>query len=244
MNEKIARPVFTFLALSVSFTAIYVESWRYDPARLEARATKGQPEAEYRLGKAYFDGYVLSKDHKLAATWLAKAAAQGHARAQTDLALMYAKGLGVGQSYTEAAKWYRRAADQNFAVAQNQLGVLYARGRGVARNLDEAIKWFSRASDHNCGTARKNLTMALAARSGSAQSLQYKGKVYSAVKVQKVEPDGLTVSFEPERGGFGVAKLLFAELPAEVQQRYGFSASWSPRESGVTRLTCLAIQQL
>jgi len=239
MKKRYFRPAVILLAVAASFSAIYLGTWKYDPARLEKRALAGQAEAQYRLGKAYFSGYLVRKNYRTSAMWLAKAAAQSHLRAQTGLALMYAKGLGVRQDLPEAARLYREAAEQGSAEAQNQLGVLYAQGQGVPRDLNEAVKYFSRAAEQGCKTARQNLGIALAARAGNRFPVSVKGKVYSATVVS-IGMDTLTVAFEPKVGALGLATIRFSDLPAELRQRYGFRSSRQPlAEAGLTRLSSL-----
>ena len=51
------------------------------------------------------------------------------------------------------------------------------------------------------------------------------GKAYEKVTLERVEPDGLIVSFAPVEGGSGTAKLKFRNLPAELQERFGYDAA-------------------
>jgi hypothetical protein len=53
------------------------------------------------------------------------------------------------------------------------------------------------------------------------------GKTYEKVILDKVEADGLLVLFSPVEGGSGTAKLKFRNLPAELQERYGYDADRS-----------------
>jgi hypothetical protein len=48
------------------------------------------------------------------------------------------------------------------------------------------------------------------------------GKVYEKVTLEKVDPDGLLVTYVPTGGGSGTAKLKFRNLPAELQARFGY----------------------
>jgi len=48
------------------------------------------------------------------------------------------------------------------------------------------------------------------------------GHVYHHAKVTLVEPDGLTVKYIPDGGGFGGIKIPFGDLPLEYQQQYGY----------------------
>jgi len=51
------------------------------------------------------------------------------------------------------------------------------------------------------------------------------GKVYEKVTLEKVDPDGLLVTYVPAGGGSGSAKLKFRNLPTELQERFGYDAA-------------------
>src|SRR5262245_41524656 len=48
------------------------------------------------------------------------------------------------------------------------------------------------------------------------------GKTYEKTTLERVDPDGLLVTFAPVEGGSGSAKLKFRNLPAELRERYGY----------------------
>jgi hypothetical protein len=48
------------------------------------------------------------------------------------------------------------------------------------------------------------------------------GAIYRNVRVERVEPDGLTVRYIPLAGGLGIVKIKFDELANEWRQQYGF----------------------
>jgi len=48
-------------------------------------ATKGDVEAQYKLGLMYLKGRGVQKDHEEAVSWLTLAAAQGHVKAKEEL---------------------------------------------------------------------------------------------------------------------------------------------------------------
>lgn len=73
-------------------------------------ALRGDPLAQFRLGRAFITGRSEPEDFAEAARWLRRAAEQGMPRAQSDLAVLYEKGLGVRQSYIEAYAWLDVAA--------------------------------------------------------------------------------------------------------------------------------------
>jgi hypothetical protein len=46
------------------------------------------------------------------------------------------------------------------------------------------------------------------------------GAIYKNVYVEKVESDGIIVSYTPAHGGMGMTKITFDDLSAELRQRY------------------------
>jgi TPR repeat protein len=110
---------------------------------LSPLADQGDARALNNLGRMYFGGQGVPKDHVKAAQLHRRAAEQGYAPAENDLARMYYGGHGVPQSDTEAMRWYRMAADQGDMQAQFDLGLMYEGGHGVPRDYVQAHKWFS-----------------------------------------------------------------------------------------------------
>ena len=51
------------------------------------------------------------------------------------------------------------------------------------------------------------------------------GTTYKNVTVQRVDPDGLTISYAPVDGGMGLAKLKFEDLPDDLRQRFGYDTN-------------------
>jgi hypothetical protein len=47
------------------------------------------------------------------------------------------------------------------------------------------------------------------------------GAIYKNVYVEKVESDGIIISYTPPRGGMGMTKVLFDDLSPELRQKYG-----------------------
>ncbi len=105
-------------------------------------AAKGNPEAQNRLGMAYYRGKGVEQDDKMAIKWFRQAAQHGYAKAQINLATAYNEGRGVSRDLAEAAKWYRKAADQGNALAQNNLAVMYSKGEGVPKDAVQALMWY------------------------------------------------------------------------------------------------------
>jgi uncharacterized protein len=75
-------------------------------------AEQGDAEAQFNLGRMYYNGEGVSQDDAEAVKWYRKAADQGHTEAQFNLVEIYSYGEGVQQDFEEAANWYRKAAEQ------------------------------------------------------------------------------------------------------------------------------------
>ena len=109
---------------------------------LRSKSESGDAEAQYQLGKTYYDGRGVARDVAEAARWFKKAAEQGHAGAQTNLGLMYETGV-FGESYRilasgervllcseyteQAVYWYKKAVEQGNTRAQDALDSLECR---------------------------------------------------------------------------------------------------------------------
>lgn len=79
--------------------------------RLLERATKGDAEAQFELGKNYEAGRIgLPRDLSLAQHWYREAANQGDPYAAASLGILFNFGKGVQRDYIQAYVWYERAA--------------------------------------------------------------------------------------------------------------------------------------
>jgi len=97
-------------------------------------AERGDPEAQYRIGRMYEFGNGYPQDKAQGIAWIRKAAAQGHVDAEQELGVVYATGDGVKQDDVQAVSWFRKAAEHGDAMGQYNLGLLYVKGQGVARD--------------------------------------------------------------------------------------------------------------
>jgi len=111
------------------------------------RAEQGEENAQYDLGRLYYQGKGVTQDYSQALSWYRKAAEQGNAKAQYGVGYMYYSGLGETQDYAQAFTWYRKAAEQGNAKAQYDLAFMYHEGKGVSRDLAEALNWCRKAAD-------------------------------------------------------------------------------------------------
>jgi TPR repeat protein len=130
-----------------------------DFAETQAKAERGDADAQKNLGKIYAKGESVKQDYALAARWYRQAADQGHAGAQAALGELYEAGRGVPQDNAEAAKWYLRAAEQGNVTGQYSLAVLYVLGKGVRADNLEALKWYREAANQGDDLSQYNLGM-------------------------------------------------------------------------------------
>ncbi len=199
--------------------AASVLAWYAVDGSIENRASRGEPKALYLLGKRYFDTAISPHDYDRAARLIVSAAVKGDAAAQTAVGLLYQHGLGVAKNNGEAAAWLRRAAEQGYAVAQNELGVMYAKGMGVPHDLNETIRWCALAAAQGSKIAKRNLQLAQTVTTPTIPQLTTSMKrSYERAVLRKIESDGITISFQPAPGGWGMAKLKLEELPSELRQ--------------------------
>jgi hypothetical protein len=105
------------------------------------KAATGDTEAQFQLGKFYYEGNSGHRDKKMAAAWFTTAAERGHVGAQGFLGSMYLTGDGVPTSPNTAIEWYERAAKAGDLSAALSLAYLFKQGHYVSRDPDRAQYW-------------------------------------------------------------------------------------------------------
>ena len=118
-------------------------------------AEQGDAQAQYEVGRRFWNGDGVDQDHKQAAAWFDRAARQGLAAAQCALGLCYERGDGVEQDMWQAAAWYQWAAQQDDAEAQLRLSECYEKGRGVPKDKEKAAEWLYKAAQHGGSYVKK-----------------------------------------------------------------------------------------
>jgi len=83
-------------------------------------AERGDADAQYELGEAYYEGQGVPRDYAEALGWFRKAADQFHLYANTHLGNMYERGEGVPADRAEAVRYYSRAADIAIAYCESE----------------------------------------------------------------------------------------------------------------------------
>jgi hypothetical protein len=123
----------------------------------DARAQRGDSEAEFALGLLYFRGEGKPKDTSLAFEWVSKAAVQGEVRAQEEIGALYSEGIGAPKDESKAVEWWLKAAQQGSSGAEDSLGNAYRLGRGVTSDKKQAFFWYSKAANLGLPSAQFHL---------------------------------------------------------------------------------------
>jgi hypothetical protein len=84
---------------------------------LEKLAEKGDADAQYLVGVAYYSGLGTERDLGKAVQWATRSADAGQPFAVNQLGLMFALGHGVGPDIGKARQLFSRAEDQGLAAA-------------------------------------------------------------------------------------------------------------------------------
>ena len=115
-------------------------------SKLSAQASKGDAEAQLRLGKMYANGDGVIVDVTKAAKWFEKAAQQGNSEAQFLYGTALLDGRGMVQDYQAALKWIEMPASRGNPLAQYRLGQMYRFGIGTPVDKVKAYMWFNLAA--------------------------------------------------------------------------------------------------
>lgn len=113
---------------------------------ISTAARMGEAQAQYELGRRYYQGQDVPRNYRESMKWLAQAADQGEAQAQLLLGKMAARGEGQMINNATALDWYLKAADHKLAEAAFLAGLMYRRGLGVPANQVEAARWYRQAA--------------------------------------------------------------------------------------------------
>ncbi len=128
-----------------------------DVQRLTNAASRGDREAQFRIGARFLNNPVRS-DASAAARWLTRAAEQGHVESQFLLASLFEKGAGVPKEERRALDLYRKAAQAGHTRAMHNLAVLLS-SHDATQDYSEAASWFIRAATVGLADSQYNLAL-------------------------------------------------------------------------------------
>ena len=161
--------LFVFLALSAPSPAQQASESLKSFGKIKSQAEAGNAEAQYDLGRCFYNGDGVSKNATQAALWFRKAADQRHVKAQFNLGVCYANGEGVPRDSTEAARWCRKAAEQGLPVAQCTMGEKSMEGDGLDKDPAQAVSWWRKAAEQGLDAGQFNLGVCFANGNGVPQ---------------------------------------------------------------------------
>ena len=107
-------------------------------------AKRGEPEAQFIVGRIYALGLGTKKDNNGAEGWYRKAAKQGHPRAQYRLAMIL--DLKKKKHYGEAFAFLHEAAKGGHARAQYWLAQNYISGSEVTQSVSMWLYWVRKSA--------------------------------------------------------------------------------------------------
>ncbi len=123
----------------------------------EKAAEKNNTDAQYYIGKMYYEGKGVPADYGKAFEWCEKSAMWRNPNALFLLGEMYFNGKGVNQDYQKAFESYEKAAKLDNIDAQVELGEMYFGGKGIKQDYKKAFEWckktrnLSNVSRYNLG---------------------------------------------------------------------------------------------
>ncbi|MBF4307334.1 tetratricopeptide repeat protein, partial [Vibrio anguillarum] len=179
----------------------------------------GNADAQYQLGRLYFEGKGVMKNHDDALEWMQKAAQQKHAYAEFVLG-SYAEQSGQIQ---EAINYYQRSAEQQFASAHAKLGFIYFNGTGIDKDIKQAEFHLREGTRLGHQTA-KNYLVQLLAEQGDAENQFYYGQQLNKTLRQRTR-SGQTMPdiFQPFT--WYEKSALQGYAPAQNQLGFHYSSS-------------------
>jgi TPR repeat protein len=126
---------------------------------IQTGAEEGNPEAQYLLGVAYYQGDGVPQDYTKSFEWIHRSAEEGNVAAQGYLGGLYRSGLGTPPDIDEALRWYRTAAEGGDPMSQYFTGVAHDFGARADLDPKQAAAWYAKASNAGVHQAQYNLAL-------------------------------------------------------------------------------------
>lgn len=125
----------------------------------EQAAKLGHLKSKLKLGKLYYEGRDIEKNHNKAEAWLQEPAANGYNDAQFMLGMIYLNGTKkIKSNKTKAFKLFKQAADDFHKEALYQTGRSYFYGSGTEKDNKMATKYLLLAVEQNVTAAKQLLS--------------------------------------------------------------------------------------
>ncbi|MCH5217407.1 MAG: SEL1-like repeat protein [Muribaculaceae bacterium] len=135
-------------------------------------ADKGNGEALYKLGVAYYFGDMgVEQNNQKYFEYSKMAAEAGNPQGLYNLGYAYDEGIGTMKDEAEAVKWYQKAADAGSVNAYNSLGYMYEEGRGVEKDAEKAFELYLKGAENGNGYAMNNVSLCYQNGNGTSQDM-------------------------------------------------------------------------
>lgn len=115
-----------------------------DLKQLENNALQGNIDAQYNLGRYYFERREIKGNIDKAFYWFDKVAENSNAEIQYEIGVCY----DLCDNEDRAFYWYKKAAEKGNKEAQQDLGIAFMLGKGTEPDEFEGHKWFKRAVEN------------------------------------------------------------------------------------------------
>lgn len=110
-------------------------------------AKAGNPEGEYQLGMACYQGAGVPQSWSDAISWFTRAAEHGQTDALTQLAKIYHYGIGTERNIMRALELYTQAAEAGNGHAMKALGKVYHTGELGVQDEQRSREYYEQAFD-------------------------------------------------------------------------------------------------
>lgn len=150
-------------------------------------ATDGSKNAQFELGKVFYNNKSPQYDLKKALHWFTQSSKQGKKEAQANLGLMYYYGEGTEKNLESSEFWYTKSAESGFENAQYALGILLS-----TSNKDKALFWLEKAADN--GHIEAALTLAdfyQQSKNDTETAIYWFSKAYNMGSIDAMLPLGI-----------------------------------------------------
>lgn len=116
---------------------------------LRTRASKGDAEAQWRLGVQLSSSGKDDNTQQEAFLWLSKSAGQGSLKGEFNLGKMYWNGRGTEANRAQALQLIRKAAENGLPEAEQWMGEACLKGAVIEKDYQQAQAWFLKAAEQN-----------------------------------------------------------------------------------------------
>jgi uncharacterized protein len=236
-------------------------------AELLKKATEGDGEAQFWVGKIYLDGLIVKRDVNVAFDWTKKAAITGFVPAWTELGYYLKFGVAKTLNYTKAYDFFSRGAEFGHPSAIYLKGYMTYKGFGCEQDYKASMIDFRKAASRRNASAM--YMMGLCFRNGfgvtaNADSARYWLKksldarnIHAFDEMQTFQPEYKAVQNEQTKNldivkGIGVKAGFEVNQYSDVQSNvkatelngiyngYFLKYDWShTRVTGVTPMSLL-----